>query len=132
MEEFGDWFAVGAGVFCVLLGAYYLLKYWTFRQRAQRVPGTVVALTAEAGFGGAGRYERHPVLQFTTPEGREIRARMRFGSNPAIARVGDRVTVRYDPKNPEEAEIEGKGWLQPFLLFFLVVFGVVLIVLGVG
>jgi len=37
--------------------------------------------------------------------------------------VGDQVTIAYDPHHPEEAEIEGKGWVPVALLWLFIILG---------
>lgn len=44
----------------------------------------------------------YPVVQFTTLKSEIIRVRHNFGSYPASFRVGQQVSILYDPLNPRE------------------------------
>jgi hypothetical protein len=92
--------------------------------------GTVVELVTQMG------HEGHiycPVVEFSGPTGK-IRFTSDFGSRPAGHRVGQVVRVRYDPIDPEQAEIEsGLGkWLVPGILIFMGVVACCLAVTFVG
>lgn len=82
-----------------------------FRRRAERAQGTIVELQLGASpgdtvvAGGSGPLY-YPVVAFTTGEGRPIRARSAFGANPAPGRVGDTVTVLYDPRDPHSFRLD--------------------------
>ena len=97
-----------------LLGAitYYLYKN---RQRANQiiVDGKVVALNYHDMY--------YPTIEFTTSDKDVIQLESSFGSEPARHRVGQMLKVRYDPSNPEEAEIESAmtRYLIPAILLFL-------------
>lgn len=91
------------GLAMMLIFAFQLVRYVNFRGRSVRVAGRVVDLKKSSN----GNY--HPILEFTTAEGRDVRTRMRAGSRPAPARRGQSVFVVYDPQNPTEAEISNKG-----------------------
>lgn len=65
----------------------------------------------------------HPVLESTTKNGQSVRAKMNVGTNPPVARQGERVNVIYDPGHPSDAEIARKGWFRPTLLLFLGILG---------
>lgn len=131
MEGFGDWFSLLAGIVLTVVGAVSVLRYLAWQARAERVPGIVARLTKEVGYSGSGgAFSRHPVLRFTTLAGQEVRARVKVGSNPPLAREGQRVTVVYDPRKPTEAVIEGKGWIQ--LLLYLVMTGLGVLFVGLA
>ncbi len=46
-----------------------------------------------------------PVVRFRTTTGRVVEARTLVGADPAPARTGDRVQVRYDPREPRRVEL---------------------------
>jgi hypothetical protein len=105
------WLLVAAGIAFIIVGVTQVVTYGAFRRRAQRVPGVVVGMTERM----SGRYANsvyHPVLEFTTVEGQHVRTTMQVGSRPAPARIGEQVTVAYDPRDSASAEIAGKGWLR--------------------
>ena len=47
-----------------------------------------------------------PTVEFTTADGTTVRATPRIGTNPQQGRVGDTVTVFYDPRNPQKVRVE--------------------------
>lgn len=53
-----------------------------------------------------------PVVRFALPDGRVVEAETMTGTNPAPARVGDRVEVRYDPSDPRRVNLAA-GPAQP-------------------
>lgn len=57
--------------------------------------------------GGDLRGSYYPVVSFRAADGQEVRARTRSGRVPAPARVGQRVQVIYDPRNPRN--VAGAG-----------------------
>lgn len=90
-----------------LLGA----AVWTFyNQRNKAVSGitatgTVVDLTREMTTpGSTGVY--CPVVDFTLPSGEKITFTSDYGTRPASHKVGQSVTVRYDPDDPQKAEVD--------------------------
>jgi hypothetical protein len=115
------WGLLAMGIVFTLMGGVQLLRYRRFRSRTARVPGVVADLRHGVSAISGDLY--CPVLEFMTRDGRHVRAPMRLGTKPALAQVGDQVTVAYNPLNPEEAEIEGKGWVQVALLWLFVLLG---------
>jgi hypothetical protein len=80
--------------------------------------GTVVELERRLG--------RHssifcPVVEFSLPSGERVRFTSDFGSRPASHQVGQSVSIRYDPADPHNAEIESgmTTWLTSLILGFL-------------
>ncbi len=105
---------------------------------ARGVPatGTVVDLVRKIfNPGSAGVY--CPVVQFTTGAGQLIKFESGFGTMPASHRVGQTIAVRYDPTNPQSAEVDSASgnWFVPGctiamgLLFFAM--GLVFVVIGI-
>lgn len=47
----------------------------------------------------------HPVVRFRTAAGRTVQSQTLVGANPAPAKPGDRVPVRYDPTAPHRVEL---------------------------
>ena len=105
---------------------------------ARGVPatGTVVDLVSKIfNPGSAGVY--CPVVQFTTGAGQLIKFESGFGTLPASHRVGQTIAVRYDPTNPQSAEVDSASgnWFVPgctiamgFLFFAM---GLVFVVIGI-
>jgi len=108
------------------------------RKSARGVPatGTVVDLVKKVfNPGSAGVY--CPVVQFTTSNGQPIRFESDFGTMPASQQVGQTIAVRYDPANPQAAEVDSTtaNWFVPGCtiamgLAFLLM-GVVFIIIGI-
>lgn len=46
-----------------------------------------------------------PAVVFTTRDGREVRATSTTGTNPRPGKVGDVVTVFYDPSDPQRVQV---------------------------
>jgi hypothetical protein len=114
--------------FCSGLAAIGLLAgaIWSyFKQKNQmesRAPttGTVVELVLRSTRPGrSGIY--CPVVEFTAPSGERIRFTSDFGSRPAGHKIGQSVKVRYDPAEPQKAEIESGMtlWLAPLIFAFM-------------
>lgn len=105
-----------------LLGGAIWVYFKQQRQMDSRVTanGTVVELTDRVTTGGRGGIIC-PVVEFTVPSGERIRFTSDFGSRPASHKVGQSVTVRYDPVDPQKAEVESAMniWLTPLILVFM-------------
>jgi hypothetical protein len=71
----------------------------------------------------------YPVVRFVTTDGRTFEFESQVGSNLA-PRVGQQVTVLYDPLNPKEAKIKSFTMLWALPLAFTVL-GVLLLFPGV-
>jgi hypothetical protein len=84
---------------------------WAFfrgrRQAEDRLPaiGTVVELVSRISASGRSSIIA-PVVEFSLPDGRKFRFTSDFGSMPARHRVGQVVNVKYDPGDPQKAEID--------------------------
>jgi hypothetical protein len=109
----------GLASFGLLAGAGW--AYVSQQRRMQsRVPttGTVVELARQTTTRG---YILCPVVEFTIPSGEKISFTSDFGSRPAGYTIGQSVNVRYDPADPQKAEIEStmSRWLLPLVLVFM-------------
>jgi hypothetical protein len=47
----------------------------------------------------------HPVVRFRTAAGRTVTTQTLVGANPAPAKAGDRLAVRYDPADPRRVDL---------------------------
>jgi hypothetical protein len=101
--------------FC-LWGAYAAYTGWQLQTNGITTPGTVVRLNEQSDAeGGCCTYV--PVVDFNvndqvyTFEGDNA-------SNPPAYRVGDQVRVRYDPTNPNTAQIDSffERWIFPIII----------------
>jgi len=73
---------------------------------AARVPGTIRG-PGGIGFGGSpgGDMVYMPTVEFTTADGTPVRATSHIGTNPRPGKVGQTVTVMYDPRNPQRVRV---------------------------
>lgn len=112
-------FCFGFSAFALLGGA--VLAFFKQRRSMESraaATGTVVELAKTQGRRG---YILCPVVEFTLSAGETIRFTSDFGSRPAGHQVGQQVNVRYDPSDPQKAEIEStmSAWLVPAILVFM-------------
>lgn len=70
-----------------------------------------------------------PVVRFSPPEGGAYEIRASVASSPVPFRIGDAVTVRYDPADPAAAQIDRPLYLW-FWVGMLVFFGFFSICMG--
>jgi hypothetical protein len=103
---------IGVGV--LIGGAVTAIKQ--SRQSAGRkaATGKVVGLVKRVfTAGSAGVY--CPVVEFATASGEVVRFESDFGTMPASHRVGQSIAVRYDPIDPQKAEVDSATarWLAP-------------------
>jgi len=105
-----------------------LFDYLRARRRLRRVSAVVVG-RAEVSR-GPNTHSRSAVFRFTTEEGRPVETTSDLSTFPG-KKVGTRLTVLYDPRDPEEAEIAWVRLFKAVLSPLLMVGGVALIVLGV-
>lgn len=113
---------------CFGISAFGLLggAVWSYfsqqRKMAGRVSavGTVVELTNQVTASGRASLIC-PVVEFTASSGGKIRFTSDFGSRPAGHNIGQSVKIRYDPLDPQHAEIDSvmNLWLVPLILVFM-------------
>ena len=84
--------------------------------------GVVTGRTTEPSYD---RSVSYPYVRFQTADGRTVEFLSKTGSN-APPKVGDEVTVYYDPERPEEAKLSLGSTFRPNLKLLPVVFGVFL------
>lgn len=80
-----------------------------------RVPGVVTRLRWESSDNGGSHY---PTLRFQTVDGAVVEVESDLGSSPAPARVGQQITVLYDPARPSLARMDtpfGRGSVHGWL-----------------
>ncbi len=90
--------------FCLMLaGGYTYLQARNFITSAVRAQGTVVQLVERSG--GKGR-TFCPVFSFVDTAGKEHKIYSNWGSKPPRFNVGEKVTVLYNPRSPEDARLD--------------------------
>jgi hypothetical protein len=111
----------GMAAFGLFAGAVWSY-FKQHRQMESRVPttGTVVELTTRITASGRSTMIC-PVVEFSLPSGEKVRFTSEFGSRPAGHQIGQSVNVRYDPADPQKAEIESGMtlWLAPVIYVFI-------------
>jgi Protein of unknown function (DUF3592) len=108
------------------------------RESARRVAATGIVVdlvTRVVNPGSAGIY--CPTVDFTTAAGQTVRFQSEFGTMPASHQVGQSISVRYDPNNPQTAEVDSatSRWLVPGCMIGMGVLflgmGLVFMVIGI-
>ncbi len=126
---------MGVGCCVVLLaiglGGYGLYAHrseQTRRESMSTAAGTVVELARRAGRRSS---LYHPVVEFKSSAGETVKFESEFGSVPASHQVGQSVEVRYNPSNPQEAEVDSpmSNWLGLGIAGFM---GVIAACLGLA
>ena len=111
----------GLSSFALLGGAV-----WTYFSQHRKVEsqvkavGTVVELVSRVTTSGRASMIC-PVVEFTASSGEKIKFTSEFGSLPAGHKIGQSVTVGYDPVEPQKAEIDSTTtrWLGPVVYVFM-------------
>ena len=123
---------VVVGVFLVVSGLRRIADHRRFLARAVHVPGVVTghdAVRVQSNDSGTTTYS-HPVLRFTTTDGRLVDTRANAGRRLKRPAVGERVEVLYDPLDPLRAGLPGAGGTLASLAPLFV--GLVFIPLGLA
>ena len=109
------------------------------RESGRRVAATgrVVDLVSRVmNAGSAGVY--CPVVEFNTANGGAVRFESAFGTMPASHQVGQTVKIRFDPADPQKAEVDSatSRWLVPGCMIGMGVgflsMGLVFLVIGIA
>jgi hypothetical protein len=125
----GVFTAVGMGM---LVGSLFALADTRgFISRAVEAEGQVIALdrSRSSSRSGSSSTTYRPVVEFTSGTGKRIEFTSSVGSNPPSHRVGEAVTVLYNPADPYSARIKSffQLWFGFLIVFFL---GLVFAVIG--
>jgi hypothetical protein len=109
------------------LGVFFWLRTRRFLRTAVSTDGTIVELIESSGSEGGTVYQA--VVEFQTADGRTVRWQESMASNPPAGQRGDRVPMKYDPSDPDNARIA-----KTFRMWFLSgLFGLLgLLFLGIG
>ena len=107
-------------------GAIALFNYMrTFAATATTCIGKLVAYQSvksrSDGLTNGRAVNHYPIVEFVDAAGTKRRFTASTGSNQKPYVVGAEITVQYDPKDPENADIESKlyQWMIPALVFGL-------------
>jgi hypothetical protein len=116
------------GSIVVVAGLAALAAGLFFSPRTARATGVVVAVIEHNAYSPEQSYK--PVVQFDAG-GRTVRFESHSGSSqPGDVRVGDRLTVVYDPGNPADARLD-TPWQRWGMWLAVAALGGVLITIGV-
>ena len=100
------------GAALLALSAWYFVRRRAFLQESASATGTVVDLNVirSESTDDDNRvtvdYFSHPRVTYRDANGREMTFASSVGSSPPKYKVGDKVSVRYHPQRPTEAEID--------------------------
>ncbi|MEO7105474.1 MAG: DUF3592 domain-containing protein [Rhodoferax sp.] len=104
-------------------GAIALFNYMrTFAATATTCIGTLVAYQSVRSktdsLANSGAANHYPIVEFLDATGTKRRFTASTGSNQKPYDIGAEITVQYDPKDPESADIESKlyQWMIPALV----------------
>jgi hypothetical protein len=102
------------GVAVLIGGVVAAVKQSRESANAAVATGTVVDLVSRVISPGSGGVYC-PVIEFSTATGQPVRFESEFGTMPASHRVGQSVSVRYDPTDVHKAEVDSASsrWLVP-------------------
>jgi hypothetical protein len=103
-----------AGLACGAWGVSNLLERQHILNEGIQTTGVVEDLSYSS------KGSRAPIVVFQDSRGDSIRYRSNYSSSMAPFHIGDVVTLRYDPANPESVILDGEGWSAwfPFLFLF--------------
>jgi hypothetical protein len=96
----GNFATVAVGLLFVAIGVYTYVYMGGFLDNARETKAVVIEVSMESAATRKGR--THPVVRFTTDEGKEVVARVDEHHN---VRPADTVQVVYDSRNPQNIEI---------------------------
>lgn len=107
------------GIFFIGASTYIFNDIQTFIEKSLSTTGTVIRLSEE--FDDDNDILFSPIVRFETIKGKIIEFKSTTSSNPPSHRVGENVSVLYDPKNPYNAKINSftSLWLAPILFLGL-------------
>ena len=110
------------------IAAVLYFKEMGFRQKAEKVTGTVTQLAIQTDSSGGWKSRRSycPVIEFKTKEGRTLSHTGKIGSNPPAYKVGQKVDLYYDPQDPKAVHM-GRAWASVSMLVLAIIAGAILV-----
>src|SRR5205814_10442154 len=103
---------IGVGV--LIAGAVAAVKQSRESRSRVAATGKVVDLVKRVFCAGSGGVYC-PVVEFSTATGQFVRFESGFGTMPATHQIGQSIAVRYQPADPQKAEVDSatSRWLVP-------------------
>ncbi len=116
---------IGVGI--IVFGMFLFNGQNSFILSSKHATGTVV----QNQLGGSKNSTYHAVVQFTAPDGTAVKFTSNVGTITPEFGVGKQVDVLYNPKNPQDAQINSllDLWMAPGLVFII---GLLFIIFGLG
>jgi uncharacterized protein DUF3592 len=117
----GVFSTVGLGM---LVGSFFIFSNTSrFIAGAREAEGKVIALdrSRSSSSSGSSSTTYRPVVEFTSGTGKRIEFTSNVGSSPPSHRVGESVTVLYNPADPYRARIKSffQLWFGVLIVFLL-------------
>ena len=105
------------GVLAIASSVFGFVMTERFRETATRARGRVTEMVYSPGVGTTGRTYA-PRFEYKTSDGKLWSILSTNGSTPAAFKVGDEITVLYNPQHPADAEIDSvtQLWALPTIL----------------
>ena len=119
---------IGAGSVCFVVAIGASLYSWNFIRTARQTTGTVIKMREQTDNESGGK-SYAPVFSFKDTAQGEHTITSSFYAYPPLHRVGDSVSVLYQPDAPDNARIDG-FWYHWGVTTLSGIFGVVLTVIG--
>jgi hypothetical protein len=124
------------GVAVLIGGAVSAVTQSRKAARGTPATGTVVDLVKEVvSAGSSGVY--CPIIEFRTALGQAVRFQSDFGTMPASHHVGQSIAVKYDPADPQKAQVDSATarWFEPGCMLAMgllfVGMGLLFVVIGI-
>lgn len=116
------------GLVFLAIGVSMVLAQWRFRKRSVLTRGEILALNARRPRSDSGTSMLYyPVVRFMTATGQQVEAQARVGTNPAPGRVGQAVSIRYDPSTPERFAVGTSSVLLTIFASLFAIIGVIVL-----
>jgi hypothetical protein len=104
------------GLGLLVASVFIYLNTRSFINSSARAKGTVIAHAQSRSSDGGLTYA--PVISFRTPDGQTVEFKSQTSSNNPSPALGESVEVLYNPRNPQEAEINSftSLWILTIIL----------------
>ncbi len=112
------------GVVHLIVGGILFYIEFSFQSKAVQAQGWVTEVVKRSGSESGDNY--YPVIEFRNDMGQKFSFESGNGASEPEYKIGDGVTVSYDPKDPENAEIAG----YYDMIYIGAVFGAIGVVFG--